>query len=116
MSEDQELIPIEQPTEDGEQLPQSGLEEAEATSERALVPLQVSQLDFFGDGLTVVLVMVPLLVTLPPLSSRTPKPLMLPALVTVPVPRDKKLVPISTPPAMVPPAWLLTVALPAEVK
>jgi hypothetical protein len=56
MSEDQELIPSEQHIEDGEQLPQSGLEEAEETSERALVPLQVSQIDFYGDGLTVVLV------------------------------------------------------------
>jgi predicted ribonuclease YlaK len=56
VSEDQELIPIEQHTENGEQLTQSGLEEAEATSERALVPLQVSQVDFYGDGLMVVLV------------------------------------------------------------
>jgi hypothetical protein len=56
VSEDQELIPLEQQTEDGEQLPQPGLEEAEATSERALVPLQVSQVDFYGDGLMVVLV------------------------------------------------------------
>jgi hypothetical protein len=56
VSEDQELIPIEQHTEDGEQLTQSGLEESEATSERALVPLQVSQVDFYGDGLMVVLV------------------------------------------------------------
>ena len=56
MSDEQELIPIEQPTENGEQLTQSGLEGAEATSERALVPLQVSQVDFYGDGLMVVLV------------------------------------------------------------
>jgi hypothetical protein len=56
VSEDQELIPIEQHTESGEPLTQSGLEEAEATSERALVPLQVSQVDFYGDGLMVVLV------------------------------------------------------------
>ena len=56
MSEDQERIPLEQRTEDGEQLPQSGLEGAEATSERALVPLLVSQVDFYGDGLMVVLV------------------------------------------------------------
>jgi len=56
VSEDQELIPIEQHTEDGEQLTQSGLEESEATSERALVPLQVSQVDFYGDELMVVLV------------------------------------------------------------
>jgi P22_AR N-terminal domain/ORF6C domain len=56
VSEDQELIPLEQQTEDGEQLPQPGLEEAEATSERALVPVLVSQIDFYGDGLTVVLV------------------------------------------------------------
>jgi hypothetical protein len=56
VSEDQKLIPSEQHTEDGEKLTQSGLEEAEATSERALVALQVSQLDFYGDGLMVVLV------------------------------------------------------------
>ncbi len=56
MSEDQELIPIEQHTEDGEQLTQSGPEESEATSGRALVPVQVSQVDFYGDGLMVVLV------------------------------------------------------------
>jgi hypothetical protein len=56
VSDDQELIPIEQQTENGEQLPQSGLEEAEATSERALVALQVSRVDFYGDGLMVVLV------------------------------------------------------------
>ena len=56
MSDDQELIPIEQQTENGEQLPKSGLEEAEATSERALVALQVSRVDFYGDGLMVVLV------------------------------------------------------------
>ena len=56
MSEDQERIPLEQRTEDGEQLPQPGLEEAEATSERVLVPVQVSQIDFYGDRLTVVLV------------------------------------------------------------
>ena len=56
MSDDQELIPSEQQTEYGEQLPQSGLEEAEATSEHALVPVQVSQVDFYGDGLTVALV------------------------------------------------------------
>ena len=56
MSEEQELIPLEQQTEDGEQLPQPVLGEAEATSERALVPVQVSQIDFYGDGLTVVLV------------------------------------------------------------
>jgi hypothetical protein len=56
VSGEQELIPLEQQTEDGEQLPQPGLEEAEATSERALVPVQVSQIDFYGDGLTVVLV------------------------------------------------------------
>ena len=43
MSDDQELIPIEQRTENGEQLTQSGLEEAEAASEQALVALQVSQ-------------------------------------------------------------------------
>src|SRR6202163_3953191 len=49
-------MPIEQHTDDGEPLPQSGLEEAEATSERALVPLQVSQVDFYGDGLTAALV------------------------------------------------------------
>ena len=56
MSEEQELIPLEQQTEDGEQLPQPVLGEAEAISERALVPVQVSQIDFYGDGLTVVLV------------------------------------------------------------
>ena len=56
MSEEQELIPLEQQTEDGEQLPQPVLGEAEATTERALVPVQVSQIDFYGDGLTVVLV------------------------------------------------------------
>ena len=56
MSDDQELIPNEQQTEDREPLTQSGLEEAEATSERALVPIQVSQVDFYGDGLMVVLV------------------------------------------------------------
>ena len=56
MSEDQERIPLEQRTKDGEQLPQPGLEEAEATSEQALVPVQVSQIDFYGDRLTVVLV------------------------------------------------------------
>ena len=56
MSEDQELIPIEQHTEDGEQLTQSGPEESEATSGRALIPVQVSQVDFYGDGLMVVLV------------------------------------------------------------
>jgi len=56
VSEEQELIPLEQQTEDGEQLPQPVLGEAEATSERALVPVQVSQIDFYGDGLTVVLV------------------------------------------------------------
>ena len=38
MSEEQELIPLEQQTEDGEQLPQPVLGEAEATSERAIVP------------------------------------------------------------------------------
>jgi hypothetical protein len=56
VSDEQELNPIEQQTETAEQLNQSGLEEAEATSERALVPVQVSQVDFYGDGLTVVLV------------------------------------------------------------
>jgi P22_AR N-terminal domain len=56
VSDDQGLIPIEQQTENGEQLTQSGLEEAEATSERALVALQVSQVDFYGDGLMMVLV------------------------------------------------------------
>ena len=56
MSDDQGLIPIEQQTENGEQLTQSGLEEAEAASEQALVALQVSQVDFYGDGLMVVLV------------------------------------------------------------
>jgi len=56
VSEEQELIPLEQQTEDGEQLPQPVLGEAEATTERALVPVQVSQIDFYGDGLTVVLV------------------------------------------------------------
>ena len=56
MSDDQELNPIEQHTENGEQLTQSGLEEAEAASEQALVALQVSQVDFYGDGLMVVLV------------------------------------------------------------
>ena len=56
LNEEQELMPIEQHTENGEQLTQAGLEEAEATSERALVPLLVSQVDFYGDGLTVVLV------------------------------------------------------------
>jgi P22_AR N-terminal domain/ORF6C domain len=56
LNEEQELMPIEQQTENGEQLAQAGLEEAEATSERALVPLQVGQVDFYGDGLTVVLV------------------------------------------------------------
>ena len=50
MSDDQELIPIEQHTENGEQLTRSGLEEAEPTSERALVALQVRQVDFYGDG------------------------------------------------------------------
>ncbi len=49
MRDDRELIPIEQQT-------QSGLEEVEAASERALVALQVSQVDFYGDGLMVVLV------------------------------------------------------------
>src|SRR5260370_25741814 len=49
-------MPIEQQTENGEKLPQSGMEGAEATSERALVPLLVSQVDFYGDGLMVVLV------------------------------------------------------------
>ena len=42
--------------ENREQLDQPGLEEDEATSERALVPLQVSQVDFYGDKLMVVLV------------------------------------------------------------
>jgi hypothetical protein len=56
VSDDQEFMPIEKHTEDGEPLTQSGLEEAEATSERALVPLQVSQVDFYGDGLTAALV------------------------------------------------------------
>ena len=56
MSADQELIPIEQQTGNGEQLPQSGLEEAEATSERVFVAVKVSQVDFYGDGLMVVLV------------------------------------------------------------
>jgi hypothetical protein len=56
VSDDQVLIPIEQQAENGEQLPQSGLEEAEAASERALVALQVSRVDFFGDGLMAVLV------------------------------------------------------------
>jgi hypothetical protein len=56
VSEDQELIPSEQHAEDGEQLTQSGPKEAEAVSERALVALRVSQLDFYGDGLMVVLV------------------------------------------------------------
>jgi hypothetical protein len=56
VSDDQELIPIEKQTENGEQLPQSELEEAEATSGRALVPVQVGQVNFYGDGLTVVLV------------------------------------------------------------
>ena len=56
MSDDQELIPIDQQAENGEQLTQSGLEEAEATSERALIALQVSRVDFYGDGLMVVLV------------------------------------------------------------
>jgi hypothetical protein len=56
LNEEQELMPIGQRTENGEQLKQAGLEEAEETSERALVPLQVGQVDFYGDGLTVVLV------------------------------------------------------------
>ncbi len=56
LNDEQELSPIEQHTENGEQLTQAGLEEAEATSERAVVPLQVGQVDFYGDGLTVVLV------------------------------------------------------------
>jgi hypothetical protein len=56
VSDEQELNPSEQQTENGEQLTQSGPEEAEATSEWALVPLQVGQVDFYGDGLTVVLV------------------------------------------------------------
>jgi len=56
VSADQELIPIEQQTGNGEQLPQSGLEEAEATSERVFVAVKVSQVDFYGDGLMVVLV------------------------------------------------------------
>jgi hypothetical protein len=56
VSDDQEFMPIEKHTEDGEPLTQSGLEEAEATGERALVPLQVSQVDFYGDGLTAALV------------------------------------------------------------
>jgi hypothetical protein len=56
VSEEQELIPSEQHIENGEQLTQSDQEEAEATSERAPVPLQVSQVDFFGDGLMVMLV------------------------------------------------------------
>ena len=42
--------------ENREQLDQSGLAEDEATSERTLVPLQVSQVDFYGDKLMVVLV------------------------------------------------------------
>jgi hypothetical protein len=42
--------------ENREQLDQPGLAEDEATSERALVPLQVSQVDFYGDKLMVVLV------------------------------------------------------------
>ena len=49
MSDGQELIPIEQ-------LTQPGLEEAEAASEQALVALQVSQVDFYGDELMAVLV------------------------------------------------------------
>jgi predicted ribonuclease YlaK len=56
VSDDQELIPNEQHTEDGEPRTQSGLDVAEETSERTLVPLQVSQVDFYGDGLMVVLV------------------------------------------------------------
>src|SRR6266481_8929009 len=56
MSDDQELIPIDRQAENGEQLTQSGLEEAEATSERAPIALQVSRVDFYGDGLMVVLV------------------------------------------------------------
>jgi hypothetical protein len=56
VSEDQELIPSERHPEDQEPLPQSGLEEVEAISERALVPLQMSRIDFYGDGLLVVLV------------------------------------------------------------
>ncbi len=51
MSDDQELIPIDRQAENGEQLTQSGLEEAEATSERALIALPVSRVDFYGDGL-----------------------------------------------------------------
>jgi len=42
--------------ENREQLDQPGLAEDEATSERALVPLQVSQVDFYGDRVMVVLV------------------------------------------------------------
>jgi hypothetical protein len=56
LNEKQELMPIEQHTENGEQLKQMGLEEAEATCKGALVPVQVGQIDFYGDGLTVVLV------------------------------------------------------------
>ncbi len=56
LNEEQEPVPIEQHTENGEQLKQAGLEEAEATNERELVPLQVGQVDFYGGGLTVLLV------------------------------------------------------------
>jgi hypothetical protein len=39
VSDDQELIPIEQHTGNGEQLTQSGLEEAEAASEQMMLLL-----------------------------------------------------------------------------
>ncbi|MGZ3644012.1 MAG: hypothetical protein ACXVCM_09175 [Ktedonobacteraceae bacterium] len=50
MNEEQELMPIEQHTENGEQLTQAGLEEAEVTSERALVRLQVGRVTFMAMG------------------------------------------------------------------
>ena len=54
MSEDQRLIPNAQHTEDGGQLTQSGLEEAEATNQQTLVPTAVRQVNFHGDVITVV--------------------------------------------------------------
>jgi P22_AR N-terminal domain/ORF6C domain len=56
LSEDQRLIPNAQYTEDGEQLTQSGLEEAEATDQQTLVPTAVRQVNFHGDVIIVVLV------------------------------------------------------------
>lgn len=55
MSDDQELLPTEQHTEEGEPLTQSGLEANEATDQHALVPTAVRQVNFHGDEITVVL-------------------------------------------------------------